>query len=313
MAGTFEHRPVMLAEVLDVFSVIDDGVIVDATVGGGGHAGALLAAHADVQLVGLDQDPDALAATTEALAEYADRVELRHARFDALNQELDALGVEAIAGVLFDLGVSSHQLDVADRGFSFRHDGPLDMRMDPTRGRTAAELIDTASEREIADILERHGDERHARRIAAAIVANRPFESTRELAEVVSDAMPASSRRSPGHPARRTFQALRIAVNEELDVLGPALDQAIERLRPGGRGAVLSYHSGEDRIVKRRLRAAAGLDRHAPAGLPAPDDHAPAIALLRRGGLTPTTIEREDNPRAASARLRAFERLEVPA
>ena len=297
----------MLDEILEVFAPIEDGVLVDATLGGGGHAAAILDAHEGVRLVGLDRDPAALAAARTALARHGDRCAFRHARFDAIDAELDALGITDIAGVLFDLGVSSHQLDEADRGFSFRHDGPLDMRMNPTVGRTAADIVNTDDVASLAEILRSLGDERHARRIADAIVSARPITTTSQLATVVADAMPAASRRSPGHPARRTFQALRIAVNEELDVLGPALEQAIARLRPGGRGAVLSYHSGEDRIVKRTLRSAAGLDRQVPKGLPIVEDDA-AITLLHRSGRTPTDAEIERNPRASAARLRSFER-----
>ena len=309
-APTFAHEPVMLEEILEVFEPIDEGVIVDATLGGGGHAGAILDAHRQVSLVGLDQDPDALAAAAGNLDRHRDRIRLRRARFDALAQELDALGIEAVSGVLFDLGVSSHQLDVPARGFSFRHGGPLDMRMNPDHGRTAAEIVNNADEQELARILRSYGDERHASRLARAILARRPIDTTDELAEVVAEAMPAASRRSPGHPARRTFQALRIAVNEELDDLAPALEQAIDRLAPGGRGAVLSYHSGEDRIVKHTLRAAAALDRSAPRGLPLPDDAQPRIDLLHRRGKTPTAAEIERNPRASAARLRSFVRVE---
>lgn len=308
----FAHEPVMLAEILDVFEPVDHGVVVDATLGGAGHASAILGAHEAITLVGLDRDEDALDAASRRLAPYEERVSLRHCRFDALDNALDDLGVDRIAGVLFDLGVSSYQLDAGDRGFSFRNDGPLDMRMDRSQGQSAATLVNEAPEGDIANILRDLGDERHARRIAAAIVASRPHETTAGLAEVVADAMPAASRRSPGHPARRTFQALRIAVNEELDVLAPALSSAIDRLGPGGRGAVLSYHSGEDRIVKRVLRDAAGLSRPAaPRGLPVPDD-APDIRLLHRKGRTPGEAELERNPRASAARLRSFERS-VPA
>lgn len=306
----FSHTPVMLDEILEVFAPVTDGTVVDATVGGGGHAGALLDAHQAIGLVGLDQDPAALAASARRLARHGDRVTLRRARFDALAAELDALGITTIAGVLFDLGVSSHQLDVGERGFSFRSDGPLDMRMDPDSALSAAELINELDEGALARLLFDLGDERHARRIARAIIDSRPVESTGRLAEIVATAMPAASRRSPGHPARRTFQALRIAVNSELDVLEPALRQAIARLGPGGRGAVLSYHSGEDRIVKRVLRAAAGLDRSVPRGLPEPlDAEGPAIRLLHRGGRTPSDAEIAANPRARAARLRSFERL----
>lgn len=304
----FAHEPVMLAEILEVFAPIDDGVLVDATLGGAGHATALLDEHASLHLVGFDRDRDALAAAGARLARFGQRVSLCHTRFDAFDEALDALGIGDISGVLFDLGVSSHQLDVADRGFSFRHDGPLDMRMDQSSGRTAADLVNEADELELADVLRTYGDERHARRIAKAIVAARPHQTTAGLAQVVLDAMPAASRRSPGHPARRTFQALRIAVNLELDILAPALEAAIERLAPGGRGAVLSYHSGEDRIVKRTLREAAGLGRNAPPVGLEPAESAAAIELLHRKGRTPAAEELERNPRSSPARLRSFER-----
>ncbi len=292
-----------------MFEPVEEGVLLDATVGGGGHARAILDDHPALRLVGLDRDPEALAAARATLEAHRERVNLVHSGFEDLDAQLDTLGIGAIDGVLFDLGVSSHQLDEGGRGFSFRHPGPLDMRMDPTSGPTAADIVNSVDESELADLLRRYGDERHARRIARAIVANRPLRTTVELADVVSDAMPAPSRRAPGHPARRTFQALRIAVNRELDVLGPALDRAIDRLRPGGRGAVLSYHSGEDRIVKRRLRRAAGLDRHTPRGLPLPESDQPTVVLLHRRGRTPDAAERARNPRASSARLRSFERV----
>jgi 16S rRNA (cytosine1402-N4)-methyltransferase len=309
--NTFQHEPVMLDEILEVFAPIHDGVLVDATLGGGGHAKAILDAHSDIRLVGIDRDPHALDAARTVLEPYRDRVDLCRSGFDEMAGQLDALHLEEIAGVLFDLGVSSYQLDVGGRGFSYRNDGPLDMRMDPSDGLSAADIVNNSDEAELAHILRTFADERHARRIARAIVANRPLVGTRQLAEVVAEAMPAASRRSPGHPARRTFQALRIVVNRELDVLGPALDVAIDRLRPGGRGAILSYHSGEDRIVKRKLRSAAGLDRYRPVGLPASDDPPVAIALLHRRGRTATPAEVERNRRASSARLRSFERLGV--
>ncbi len=309
-ADDFEHEPVMLAEILAVFEPVAEGVVVDVTVGGAGHADALLDAHAGIRLVGLDRDERALVAASSRLARHGERVALCHTRFDGMNEALDDLGIGEISGVLFDLGVSSHQLDVGERGFSFRHDGPLDMRMDTSSGPTAAVLVNEASEDEISRVLSSYGDERHARRIARAIVAKRPHETTGALAAVVAEAMPAKSRRSPGHPARRTFQALRIAVNDELDVLEPALLVAIERLATGGRGAVLSYHSGEDRIVKAVLRHAAGLDvASVPASLPAPEPEV-EIALLHRRGRTASEDELERNPRASSARLRSFERLE---
>ena len=305
----FSHEPVMLSEVLDVFASVDHGVLVDATVGGGGHAKALLEAHHGIRLIGLDRDPAAIAAAASNLEAHQDRVELRHARFDSLGVELDTAGVTTIAGVLFDLGVSSHQLDVPERGFSFRAEGPLDMRMDPTSGQSAADYINTVSERDLATVLADYGDERHSRRIAAAIVKVRPIASTAQLAETIVEAMPAASRRAPGHPARRSFQAIRIAVNEELAVLEPSLGEAITRLAPGGRGAVLSYHSGEDRIVKKALRVAAGLGKTYRRGLPAIPGEEPQIELLHRGGYTPSAAELDRNPRSSAARLRSFERI----
>jgi 16S rRNA (cytosine1402-N4)-methyltransferase len=306
----FSHEPVMMAEILGVFDPIDEGVVVDATVGGAGHAEALLDAHDRIRLVGLDRDERALQAAAARLERHSGRVSLCHTRFDGMDQALDDLGIGEITGVLFDLGVSSHQLDVGERGFSFRNDGPLDMRMDRSTGTTAATFVNEADEREISRVLSAYGDERHARRIARAIVASRPHETTAGLADVVLDAMPAASRRSPGHPARRTFQALRIAVNAELEVIEPALVSAIGRMAPGGRGAVLSYHSGEDRIVKSTLRHAAGLSAPAvPAGLPAREPDAD-IFLLHRKGRTATPEELERNPRSSPARLRSFERTD---
>ncbi|MGI9622149.1 MAG: 16S rRNA (cytosine(1402)-N(4))-methyltransferase RsmH [Acidimicrobiales bacterium] len=311
MGDDFGHIPVMLDEVLEVFAPIDTGVVVDATVGGGGHARAILDAHDRVHLIGFDRDPAALVAAEARLAPHSDRVGLYHATFEDFGRRLDELGITDISGVLFDLGVSSHQLDQSTRGFSFRSEGPLDMRMDPQSPRSAAELVNDSDEATLASVLKDFGDERHARRIARAIVAARPLETTTELATVIADAMPAASRRSPGHPARRSFQALRIAVNAELEMVERGIDQAVDRLGPGGRGAVLSYHSGEDRIVKRRLRAAAGLDSVGARGLPPPEP--PSIRLLRRGGRTASEAEVEANPRASAARLRSFERLGPPA
>lgn len=305
----FLHAPVMVDEVVGLFAPVPEGWVVDATVGGGGHAGALLAAHSQLRVLGLDQDPAALAAAADRLAPFGARARLVRARFDRLADVVDAETVEPVVGVLFDLGVSSPQLDRAERGFSYRHPGPLDMRMDPTSALTADDIVNRWSAEELSGLLRRNSDERHAGRIAAAIVAHRPLHSTTELAEVVRTAIPAATRRRGGHPAKRTFQALRIAVNAELDVLGPSLDAAIEVLRPGGRVAVLSYHSGEDRIVKDRLRHAATGGCTCPAGLPCGCGARPTLRLLRSGGWTPSSAEMAANPRAASARLRAGEKL----
>ena len=305
----FEHEPVMVDEVVEVLEAVPPGVLVDATVGGGGHSAALLDAHDGITLIGLDQDEDALAAAGTALAGHRDRVELRRARFDELKSVVTGLGHREVTGVLFDLGVSSPQLDRAERGFSYQHDGPLDMRMDRDRGVTAADVVNGYPERELVRVLERHGDERHAARIARAIVAARPVRSTAELAEIIRDAIPAPARRRGGHPARRSFQAIRIEVNQELEVLDGALGQAIDILAPGGRCAVLSYHSGEDRIVKRCFRDAAGEAPPPRPGLPPPPGTQALVRLLWRGTRVPTPAEVERNRRAESARLRAVERL----
>ena len=243
----------------------------------------------------------ALAAAGARLAAHGDRFAVRHTRFDGLAAAVQSLGAERVSGALFDLGVSSPQLDLADRGFSFRNDGPLDMRMDRSQGRTAADLVNTSDERTLAGILQRNGDERHARRIAA-IVAARPISTTGELAEIVRDAVPAAARRHAGHPARKTFQAIRIEINDELAMLEGALTQALDLLAPQGRCAVLSYHSGEDRIVKHVFRDAAG---EAPRRDPISLHH---LVTRRRcrccGGARRPMAPRSSAPRAEAARFR---------
>jgi 16S rRNA (cytosine1402-N4)-methyltransferase len=305
----YAHEPVLVGLVVELFAPVPEGVVVDATVGGGRHAEALLDAHAHVSILGLDQDPDAVAAARRRLERFGDRATLRKARFDDLVAVLGEHGHAAASGVLFDLGVSSTQLDRPERGFSFRLEGPLDMRMDPSRPLTAAQIVNEASADELARILRRFGDERFAVRIAKAIVAARPVTTTTQLAEVVRAAVPAPARRRGGHPARRTFQALRIAVNEELTILPEALDDAIDVLMPGGRCVVLAYHSGEDRIVKQRFRHAATGGWNGPAGLPPPPDVQPTVTLLRRGAWRPSASEIAANPRAEAARARAVEKL----
>ncbi|MEM7141483.1 MAG: 16S rRNA (cytosine(1402)-N(4))-methyltransferase RsmH [Actinomycetota bacterium] len=308
--GVFAHESVMLHEVTDVLRDVPDGYIVDATLGGAGHAHALLAANDGIELVGLDQDQMALDAAGARLAPHGDRVTLRHRRFDGLAEELGALGITELSAVLFDLGVSSPQLDIAERGFSFRNDGPLDMRMDRTTTTTAADLVNDLDERSLVAMLKRNADESHARRIARAIVAARPLDSTAALADVIRDAVPAAARRKGGHPARKTFQALRIEVNRELDILEDALSQAIEMLAPRGRCAVLSYHSGEDRIVKHRFRDAAGEAPRPRPDLPPPPGSEPVVRLLWRGAATPSADEVARNPRAEAAKFRAVEKLD---
>jgi 16S rRNA (cytosine1402-N4)-methyltransferase len=305
----FHHVPVMVEEIVEIFRSVPAGWIVDATVGGGGHASRLLEARPDCRLVGIDRDPDALAATAERLAPFGDRVVLHHARFDALATVMSDLAISDVSGVLFDLGVSSPQLDRADRGFSYRNDGPLDMRMDPTEAWTADDVVNGYEEDELAEVLRELGDEKFAGRIARAIVAARPIQSTAELASIVRDAIPAPARRRGGHPAKRTFQAIRMEVNREADVLPTALDAAVAVTKPGGRVAVLSYHSGEDRVVKATFRQHATGGCTCPVGLPCVCDAVRTVRLVRPGGLTPSAAELASNPRAQSARLRLVERL----
>ena len=305
----FGHRPVMLEEVVELFRSVPPGVLLDGTVGGAGHARALLRAHRGLRLVGLDRDAEALAAASAALGDLGERATLVQSSFAEAGRVLDGLGVPAVSGVLLDLGVSSWQLNRPDRGFSYRAEGPLDMRMDRSSGRSAAELVNELPEGELARLLRDYGDERFAARVARALVAARPLTTTVQLADVVRDAIPAATRRSGGHPARRSFQALRIAVNDELGPLPGALDELIRRLAPEGRIAVLSYHSGEDRMVKQHLRRAATGDCTCPPGLPCACGARPTLRLLRRGGRRPTEAEIASNRRAESARLRAAERL----
>ncbi len=266
----FSHLPVMEREVVDLLAPAPPGVVLDATVGGGGHARAILAAHSHLRLVGLDQDPDAVTAARATLAPFGPRAAVYRGRFDHLGEVLDRAGVTELSGVLFDLGVSSPQLDRPERGFTFRVDAPLDMRMDPDGATTAADLVNAMPENELVRLLLDNGESRFARRVARAIIAARPITTTNELAEVVRTAIPAAARRTGGHPARRAFQGLRIAVNEELDVLPVALDEGLARLAPGGRAIVLAYHSGEDRLVKRRFsgRRHRGVHLSARSALP---------------------------------------------
>jgi 16S rRNA (cytosine1402-N4)-methyltransferase len=305
----FEHEPVMVSEIVELFAPVPAGTVVDVTVGGAGHARALLEAHPHLGVAGLDRDPAAVAVATERLAPFGDRATVTHARFDGMARAVADLGLDVVSGVLFDLGVSSPQLDRADRGFSHRFDASLDMRMDTTTGITAADVVNGYDEAELARVLRDLGDERYARRIARSIVANRPITTTAQLAEIVRDAIPAPARRTGGHPARRSFQAVRIEVNAELEILPGALDQAMALLAPGGRCVVLAYHSGEDRIVKERFRNAATGGCTCPPGLPCQCGAVPTVRLLKRGAWKPSAAEVERNPRAESARLRAVEKL----
>lgn len=326
------HLPVMVERVTALLATPSPGVLVDATVGAAGHAVALLEASGpDVHLVGIDRDEAALEIAEKRLAAHAGRFTLVHAAFDDLGEVLDDVAVGApVRGVLFDLGVSSMQLDTAARGFSLQADAPLDMRMDPSAGEPASALLDRLDADELARLLRDLGEERHARRIARAIVAARPIVTTGQLAELVSDAVPAPARAGPRHPATRTFQALRIAVNDELGRFRASLPQALEWLAPapdpaahpgqaraatepgGGRVAVLAYHSLEDRLAKRAL-AEAARDCICPPDLPVCGcDRQSLVRLLTRGAERPDEGEVAANPRARSARLRAAERTAAP-
>jgi 16S rRNA (cytosine1402-N4)-methyltransferase len=309
MTSPFLHTPVLLDRIVELFRPVPPGWLVDMTVGGGGHARALLASRPDCRLLGLDRDPDALVAAAETLAPFGDRVTLRQARFDALAIVMTDLQIPSVSGVLFDLGVSSPQLDRAERGFSYRNDGPLDMRMDPADTWSAADVVNGYGEAELTRVLRDLGDERHAHRIARAIVAARPIETTVQLAEIVRDAIPAPARRRGGHPAKRTFQAIRIEVNRELAILADSVDTAIAATAPGGRIAVMSYHSGEDRIAKDRLRHAATGGCTCPAGLPCVCDAVRTVRLVKAGAWQATADEVATNRRAESVRLRAAEKL----
>lgn len=306
--GRFHHDPVLVGKVVELFHDGPEGAIVDATLGGGGHAAALAADRPGRCIVGIDRDPDALGAAQErfdAEPELAGRLRTLRGRFDEVLTSLESS--EPIVGVLFDLGVSSPQLDRPERGFTYRSDAPLDMRMDPDAPSSAASILAEADEADLARILWDLGDERHARRIARAIVAARPVTTTGQLVDIVRAAIPAPARRRGGHPAKRTFQALRIAVNGELISLEQGLRRALDMVQVGGIVAAISYHSGEDRIVKATFREAVTGGCACPPGLPCGCGARPSARNLTRGGITPTSTELLDNPRAKSARLRAVE------
>jgi 16S rRNA (cytosine1402-N4)-methyltransferase len=306
------HTPVLLDRCVGLLAPSlrsADDVVVDCTLGMGGHAEALLA-RTPARLVGLDRDPEALRRSTARLAPFGERVTLVHAVYDALPAVLADLGLASVQGILFDLGVSSLQLDEAGRGFSYAQDAPLDMRMDPTTGPSAADVVNGYDGKRLAKVLKDYGDERFASRIADAIVRERataPLTSSARLAELVRAAIPAATRRTGGHPAKRTFQALRIEVNDELGVLRRAIPAALDALSVGGRVVVMSYQSLEDKIVKAALVARATSD--VPVDMPfVPEGHQPELRLLVRGSEQASEAEISANPRAQSVRLRAAEK-----
>lgn len=313
MTREFRHEPVMVDEIVAALASTPQGVLLDATVGGGGHAAALLTASNSHRLIGLDRDPEAVRAAAERLEPFGARARIVRGRFDRLAEVVEAEAPsEPVSGVLFDLGVSSWQFDAGERGFSYRFEAPLDMRMDRSEGLTAAEVVNSWPEAELAELFAENGEARFARRIARSLVARRPLATTTELADAVRAALPAAARQRGGHPAKRVFQAIRIVVNGELELLPVALDQALQLLVPGGRVAVLSYHSGEDRITKKVFADAAAGWCTCPPGYPCVCGAEPAVRVLTRGARLPAAEETAANPRAASARLRIAERLEAP-
>lgn len=313
----FEHMSVMEDEITDVFASVPHGVVVDATFGGAGHSLKLLRTFGWMRILGIDRDPSAIANGEKIVAanpDIGDRLVLRHGTFDQIHQFMRSLAITEISGALFDLGVSSPQFDVPGRGFSYRNEGPLDMRMDTTAKLSAADVVNGYDTERLTRVIREYSDERFAFRIARAIVAHRPISTTTELSEIVSAAIPAPARRTGGHPAKRTFQAIRIEVNNELDILPGALDGAIDATTAGGRIAALTYHSGEDRIVK-RVFSEAEVDLTLE-NIATPYAHPAQSAYKRvrrvRVRETPSENEIARNPRSKSARLRVIEKSPMP-
>jgi 16S rRNA (cytosine1402-N4)-methyltransferase len=312
------HLPVMRDRVLELLApalTSPGAVLVDATLGRAGHASALLAAHPGLSLIGIDADASAIEESREALAGFGARVTLVQAVYDQLPHILAGAGVATVQGILFDLGVSSPQLDDASRGFAYAKDAPLDMRMNQAAGLTAADVLNSYPADQLARVLREYGEERFARRIADAVVRERmrsPLTRTARLAEIVRESIPAPARRTGGNPAKRTFQALRIEVNGELDALHRAMPAALDSVAVSGRIVALAYHSLEDRVVKRAL--AERTADTTPRGLPVTlEQSRPQFRLLTRGAERPPAAEVVANPRAASARLRAAERVRAAA
>ena len=308
------HVPVLLDRVVSLLAPALDhegAVMVDATLGLGGHTEAVLTRCEQALVIGVDRDPEALRRAGERLAPFGDRFTAVHAVYDEIPEVLQEQGLSEVDAVLFDLGVSSMQLDVTERGFAYREDAPLDMRMDGSTGQTAADVLNTYPEAELARVLREYGEEKFARRIAGAVVRERdrePFTTSARLVELLYAEIPAPARRTGGHPAKRTFQALRMEVNDELAVLRRALPAAVDAIAVGGRVVVESYHSLEDRLVKQTFTAATRSE--VPPDLPfVPAGMEPAFRLVTRGAEQATPAEIEDNPRAASVRLRAVERV----
>jgi 16S rRNA (cytosine1402-N4)-methyltransferase len=311
MAQDNYHVPVLASEIVELFASLPAGVVVDATLGGGGHAFAILSGAPQIRILGIDRDPDAREAAERRLREFSDRVRIVDATFAELAEVVerngDFLESQTVIGILMDLGVSSHQLDQTSRGFSFRADAPLDMRMDPTKGETAAELLSHIDRHEFARLLRANGENRFAGSIAKSVLERQP-QTTNELTEAVERAVPMAARRR-GHVATRVFQALRIAVNGEEEQLQGGLDAALDILAPGGILAVISYHSGEDRVVKSVLHEAATGGCHCPVALGCVCGAVPRVTVFKSSAQLASTGEIEENPRARSARLRIARKL----
>ena len=306
----FHHKPVLFEETISSLAIRPEGIYIDGTMGGGGHSEAILQKLTTGKLLSIDQDPDAIAAAGERLRKYPQSIRVK-GNFAQMGELAKAQGIDAVDGVLLDIGVSSYQLDTPERGFSYHHDAPLDMRMSQ-EGPSAKDLVNTLGEQELAEIIFRYGEDRSARRIAQGICQAResaPIETTAQLAEIIKASVPAAVRRAEGHPARKTFQALRIAVNGELDRLQEGLEAGFGLLKPSGRFAVITFHSLEDRIVKQKMNDWC-------QGCICPKDfpvcvcgRKPKGKLVYKKGLAPSEREIEENPRARSARLRVIEKL----
>ena len=309
----FGHRPVLLDECMEGLAIRPGGIYLDGTLGRAGHSWEIVRRlNAGGRLIGLDRDETALEAARQRLAPYADRVTLVHSNFSRVAEVLDELGIPAVDGMLFDLGVSSPQLDDAQRGFSYMHDAPLDMRMDRTAGLTARTVVNEWSYEELRRILYEYGEERYAPQIAAAIErvrTDRPIETTLELVDIIRSAMPASALREKQHPAKRSFQAIRIAVNDELGAVRQGMEAAIDHLKPGGRLAVITFHSLEDRIVKNVFQDAAKGCTCPPSFPVCVCGRKPKIRILTKKPIIATREEVEENPRSRSAKLRVAERV----
>ena len=308
----YGHKPVLLDECLEALAIKPDGIYLDGTLGRAGHSLEIVKRLTTGRLIGIDRDETAIAAAQERLADYADRVTLVHSNFDRVGEILDELGIDGADGMLFDLGVSSPQLDNAERGFSYRHDAPLDMRMDRTAALCAREVVNEWPYEELRRILFAYGEERYAPLIAKHIVQKReeaPIETTLQLAEIIKAAMPPSALREKQHPAKRSFQAIRIAVNGELDALPPMLEAAADKLHTGGRLAVISFHSLEDRVIKQTMQALATGCTCPPNFPVCVCGKKPKMKLISRKPIVSGEAELAYNPRARSAKLRVAEKL----